>query len=174
MTTLQLRQRDSRAERKGWTKWGEEEARRVLTAQLHSGLSVTEYARREGITPERLFRWRRVLSHPEFLGRAPLVRAGGRNQLLEVDVISPKMRVEGKKKAAGEAPVTVRLPTGVVVEVMAPQATPIEWVSALVKALRDELHDGMAVVNPAESAAGELTTAVPDPGTPRPKDGNNG
>ena len=40
------------------TRWTQEEARNVLAEQEASGLSVTVFARRRGLNPKRLYRWR--------------------------------------------------------------------------------------------------------------------
>ncbi len=40
------------------SRWTREEAREVLSEQEASGLSVTEFARRRGLHPQRLYRWR--------------------------------------------------------------------------------------------------------------------
>jgi transposase-like protein len=43
------------------TRWSAAEASAVLTELERSGLSVQEFARREGLQPERLYRWRQRL-----------------------------------------------------------------------------------------------------------------
>jgi transposase-like protein len=56
-------------------RWTEAEGRSALAALAASGLSVDEFARREGIDPQRLYYWRRRLpevSMPAFVEvRAP-------------------------------------------------------------------------------------------------------
>ena len=44
------------------TRWTEANARRVLEAQAGSGLTMAEYARREGLGTQRLYWWARRLS----------------------------------------------------------------------------------------------------------------
>ena len=41
-----------------WTRWSPADARSVLAELEASGLSVAEFARRRGVHPERLRRWR--------------------------------------------------------------------------------------------------------------------
>mgnify|MGYP003376569666 CR=1 FL=1 len=47
-----------------WRRWSEADAQRVLAEQASSGLSLLEFARREGLHPERLRRWRSRLESP--------------------------------------------------------------------------------------------------------------
>lgn len=42
--------------------WAAADARAVLVEQEASGLSLSDFARREGIDADRLYRWRRVLA----------------------------------------------------------------------------------------------------------------
>jgi transposase-like protein len=48
-------------------RWTRKEARAVVEAYEESGLSLDRFAAREGLKPERLFRWTRKLS----VGKAP-------------------------------------------------------------------------------------------------------
>ena len=41
-----------------WRRWSKADAQRVLAEQASSGLSLQEFAQRQGIHPERLRRWR--------------------------------------------------------------------------------------------------------------------
>lgn len=41
-------------------RWTEREAAEILAAQEASGLTVKEFASREGVSPQRLWRWRRA------------------------------------------------------------------------------------------------------------------
>ena len=51
--------------------WTEGEARAVLAAQEASGLSVTEFAAREGVWPQRVHYWRGRLERPVAAAPAP-------------------------------------------------------------------------------------------------------
>ena len=64
------------------SRWTEKEAFAVLEAQRASGLSVQNFARREGLVAERLYRWRRAVERaggskskgPVFVEVTPPVR----------------------------------------------------------------------------------------------------
>ena len=43
-------------------RWSAQQARKVIDAQVASGLSVHRFARREGIDAERVYRWKRRLT----------------------------------------------------------------------------------------------------------------
>jgi transposase-like protein len=45
-------------------RWTKTDAREALAEQRASGLSIVEFAEKEGFHPERLFRWDRQLSAP--------------------------------------------------------------------------------------------------------------
>ena len=49
------------ATRRRRRRWTSKEAKKVLEAQVESGLTVSAYAAREGLSAQRLFRWRRQL-----------------------------------------------------------------------------------------------------------------
>jgi Transposase len=49
-------------------RWTEEDAAAALAALKQSGLSVTDFAAREGLDPQRLYVWRRKLApHADFV-----------------------------------------------------------------------------------------------------------
>jgi len=50
---------------KRWTQWNAEHARTVLDEFDGSGLSLAEFARRRGIQPSRIRRWRARLDRAE-------------------------------------------------------------------------------------------------------------
>jgi hypothetical protein len=81
-------------------QWSEVEARGVLTALAKSGLSVEKFARERGITPQRIYWWKKKL---------PARAAGKSVSLLPVKVTQDTAR-------RGE-PVTVLLRTGHMVKV---------------------------------------------------------
>ena len=58
----------------GRRRWKEAEARAVLAALAASGSSLTEFARVEGLEPERLRRWQRRLARDEHRAQAPRAR----------------------------------------------------------------------------------------------------
>lgn len=72
---------------RSWSKsrrWSEKEARAALDAHSQSGLSVAEFADREGLDAQRLYSWRRRLSSAPT--RAP--------QFIEVKGIAADARFE--------------------------------------------------------------------------------
>ena len=67
--------------------WSEGEARAVLAAQGASGLSVTAFAVREGLCPQRMHYWRRRLGRPVAASPAPAfveVRLPAEREFVEV------------------------------------------------------------------------------------------
>lgn len=83
--------------------WSVEEARAALAALAASGLSVGEFARREGIDDARLFRWRRYFADRTGPGGTP--RPAATPAIIEV------------RPPARRADVEVVLPSGVVLRV---------------------------------------------------------
>lgn len=68
-------------------RWTEDDARTVLAAQEASGLSVTAFAAREGLDPQRLYFWRRRLGSSAEASEAPTfieVRPAARRELVEI------------------------------------------------------------------------------------------
>jgi transposase len=73
-------------------RWTEEEARAALAALAASGLSIREFASREGLDPQRLYTWRRKLGRAIVVAtmRTPPppafieLRAGGRPDRIDV------------------------------------------------------------------------------------------
>lgn len=58
------------------TRWSAEQARAVLDRLTASGLTLKEFASREGVDPQRLYRWRAQLgeahrAHPTFVEITP-------------------------------------------------------------------------------------------------------
>lgn len=84
-------------------QWSEVEARGVLGAWQRSGLSIDRFAAQRGLTPQRLYWWKRKLGISK--SRAA---AGAALALLPVKVAAEPRRGE---------PVTVLLPTGQILKV---------------------------------------------------------
>jgi transposase len=55
-------------------RWTAEEAKQALTALGQSGLSPGAFAAREGLSPQRLWRWRRQLGMPSATAFEEIVR----------------------------------------------------------------------------------------------------
>src|SRR4051812_35733320 len=84
-------------------QWSEVEARGVLSALAKSGLSIEKFARERGITPQRIYWWKKKLVAPEKGGSAMALLP-----VRVVDALTPPRRGE---------PVTVLLRSGHVVKV---------------------------------------------------------
>jgi hypothetical protein len=94
--------------------WTEEDARRVFDVWRRSGESLAAFARRHGLTEQRMYWWRRRLSTPTEPTTTALT-------LVPATVIG-----------GDEAGIVIRLPTGVAIEVA--NATP-SWIAAVVNEL---------------------------------------
>jgi transposase len=73
--------------------WLDEDKARIVAEIVTSGDSVCAVARRHGLSPQRLFGWRRQLRESE-IGRAeePQICAGGRGRSVVSTVCSPKAK----------------------------------------------------------------------------------
>jgi hypothetical protein len=67
-----MRSRKPAVRRSGWRQWKAGEARVVLDAWRDSGLPLATFARRRGLTPERLRWWVQRLGERDQTGEAPL------------------------------------------------------------------------------------------------------
>ena len=113
----------SRHQKKRWTA---EDARLELARWSRSGLSMSEYCRRHGMGAHRLIWWRRRLDayqHEEDTS----------SRLSLASDAFVEARVVGFAPGS-EAAVTLRLGE-VVVDVVAPQHTPPDWLASLMRAL---------------------------------------
>jgi transposase-like protein len=93
--------------------WTPDEARRVLDEQQRVGGSLAEFARQRGISPARLYWWRKRL------GAEP-------RSLTQLSLVPATITAEAL------APVTIRLPNGIGIE--ATSATPA-WIAAVIAEL---------------------------------------
>ena len=78
---------------RGWRQWTEEDARSALAELSSTRESVTEFARRKGVSVERIGYWRKRLTQgviPAF--KAVPVTEGGRAQI-EIAVAGVTMRI---------------------------------------------------------------------------------
>jgi transposase-like protein len=97
------------------SEWTEDEARTALERWRRSGDTIAAFARTHGVSAPRLYWWRRRLS-------ATAVAADP----------SPEIRLAPATILSAAATVEVRLPSGVVVEVMG--ASP-SWTAAMIAEL---------------------------------------
>lgn len=98
--------------------WTAREARRVLSAWRKSGMSVNAFARRNGLTPQRVLWWRKRLG--EWGAAEPAADAAG---------VVPAV-VAGQVVTSG-ASVVFRVGGSVVVEVADPALVAPGWLSAV-------------------------------------------
>jgi transposase-like protein len=96
-------------------RWTAEDARLALVALRESGLSMSAFARRHGLTAQRLSWWRKRL------------KAWSEEPMRLVPAEPPA-------EARGEARVCVRLGTELVIEVSG--AVPAEWLATVLRELR--------------------------------------
>ena len=104
--------------RSGWKQWKPEQARRALAAWKASGLSLATYARRHGVTSQRLRWWRERLGE----WTAPNGTTGSGDAHL-VPALITTLPVSSA--------VTVRLPGDVTLEVADVGAVSPAWVAEL-------------------------------------------
>lgn len=109
-----------------WRRWSEEDARRMLAALRKSRTPVSVFAKKRGITTQRVFWWKKRLRDWE---RGEGEAAEAESHLVPVNVLP----------AVDPAPrplVAIRIGSELAVEVAEPSAVPPQWVSAVVAALR--------------------------------------
>ena len=114
----------------GAGRWTERQGRRVVNAWRESGLSATEFGRRQGIGPQRLYWWRKRLG--DWSGAQ--VIANESTSEPRVSFIAGEVRTSPAPFGVEPCSTVVRLPSGVSVEVIG--AVSSEWVASLVNELR--------------------------------------
>jgi len=108
--------RKREAGKRSWKQWKPEQARRELEAWRSSGLTLSEYAERRGVTTTRLSWWR--------------ARLGESSQPVSEMRLVP-VTVMPAPKAASWGAVTVRLPGDVTLEVADVSVVPADWIAAV-------------------------------------------
>lgn len=111
------------ARKSGWRQWKAGEARKVLEAWNRSGLPLATFARRRGLSAERVRWWRHRIGEWRGAGEE-------RAQLVPVVVTEP-----ASDQAGASGLVRVHAPGGVVVEIADAGAVSPSWLSALVLGL---------------------------------------
>ncbi len=103
--------------------WTEKQARKVLQKQRESGDGVTTFARRIGVTPQRLFWWRTRLASHGACSQQPA-------EIHDMPRLVPVVvgRDEGDEAAS---PLVVRIGEHVRVDVRYPDASSAAWVALL-------------------------------------------
>lgn len=107
-------------------RWREKDARRVLKAWRRSRLSARAFAKAIGIDAQRLLWWRRRLEAASDEQSSRPVTAPSAALTFIPTAVLP---------TASPAPVTVRLPGGICVEIRDPVAAPPAWVTKVVAQL---------------------------------------
>lgn len=96
-------------------RWKEAEARAVLAALAASGSSLTEFARAEGLEPERLRRWQQRLARGEY--RTQPAPAHTRGRSLAASAAPALIELRPSPGAGRREPVEVVLASGVTLRV---------------------------------------------------------
>src|SRR5579859_1809012 len=117
---------ESLAERIKGQTWNEEDARQVLDEQVASGETITAFARRHGLVPQRLWWWKKRLGPPAPSSRGPAMSSPLSAAFLPVTVRVAEPEV---------CPASLELGGGVRVELRKLDATSAGWVACLVQAL---------------------------------------
>lgn len=108
--------------------WKPEEASRVLSDWANSGLPMAAFARRHGLSQQRMCWWRERLKEASAAGAKPATR------LVPATVRrAPLISVEALPRVAAVVVAT----SGVRVEIADPHATDPQWVAALVRAVHE-------------------------------------
>jgi len=109
--------RKREAGKRSWKQWKPEQARRELEAWRSSGLSLSDYAERRGVTTTRLSWWRARLGESS-------QPASSEMRLVPATLMPTPM-------AASWGAVTVRLPGDVTLEVPDVSVVPPDWIAAV-------------------------------------------
>jgi len=110
--------------------WTADTAAEVLSQWKSSGLSLSAFARRQGLTAQRIAWWRDRLVAPDKSARPR------RPQLAAIRFVPAVVR--DSVPAFGEAAVTIRLRGGGRVEVSDPARVPPEWLCAVLRGCGDD------------------------------------
>ena len=114
--------------------WTEQERDEILEAQEHSGLTVAEYARREGMKPHVLYSWRH--RRGARWGAVTRRRSSKRSEAQELTLVPVDLPVTdpGESTWPLDGRFTVELCSGDKLHV--PVEAPVEQVEALLEVLR--------------------------------------
>ena len=113
-----------RTRRGGWRQWTAVKAQQVLADWKGTGLPLATFARQRGLDGSRLRWWKTRLGD-----------WGGDVSPARAPAFIPAVVREVVETANASAPVTVRLPGGVVVEVADPASVPSKWLAAVMSGL---------------------------------------
>ena len=104
-------------------RWTSQEASRVLEDWLRSGLSLSAFAREQGLNQQRLFWWRSRLRESQ-------------TRALQLVPATPRQAPLIELASASRSAAVVVAVEGVRVEVASPNETDPGWVAALVRNLQ--------------------------------------
>src|SRR5664279_6178246 len=104
-------------------RWRKEDARRAVREWRRSGTSARAFARKWAMNPQRLLWWQKQLDDLEGASPVPLA------------FIPAVMTTAVASRATPVARTTVRLPAGVVIEMMDTTAVSARWVATLAREL---------------------------------------
>lgn len=109
--------RKSTAGKRSWKQWKPEQAGEELEAWRSSGLTLSAYAQRRGVTTKRLNWWRERLGESE-----------PRSEMRLVPAVVTSMPTSMPTSVGA---VTVRMPGDVTLEVADVRLVPPDWVAAV-------------------------------------------
>ena len=99
--------------RRHWKQWTEEHARHVLDQADRSGLGDPGFARNQGISPDRIARWRKRLgrprSEPEDAGKLTFVELKARSASIPGSTDAGPVKVHLQNGRQVEVPLHVDL-----------------------------------------------------------------
>ena len=108
-------------------RWSAADARRVLASWSASGLSMTGFGKRHGLDGQRLGWWKKRL--------ADWGEDGGPNAVSSAPRLVPAVMHDTAVITTALAPVAIRLPAGIVLEVADTAVVEPAWIAAVVGAL---------------------------------------
>jgi hypothetical protein len=116
---------------RGPQHWSADDARAVLATCRASGLTRTAFCARHHFTPQRLYTWARQFGDWEAVAEVAPLEA-------MASLVPTVVRASDTETASctGMAPLTLRLPSGVILELRDRAVLDPTWLSALVAALR--------------------------------------
>jgi hypothetical protein len=132
-TMSKRRTRDKNGERGdiGSRRWTERQGQQVVAAWRNSGLAASEFARRQGISQQRLSWWCKRL------GESSAREGAGRGRTSIISLVPAEVRAHAPVSAASSLAV-MRLPCGISIEFADAGAMSVRWVASLVGALSRE------------------------------------
>jgi transposase-like protein len=88
--------------RRGWRSWSEREARQALAELSRSGEGIARFARRKGISEQRVYYWRKRIAEgaaPAFVA-VPVASSDSRIEIAS-EAVTVRVRVAEREEAGG-------------------------------------------------------------------------